>query len=85
MAKYKGDEELTAKMGRNGVVVETGTTAVTGDFCAIQVLTTANFSTFTESEASGDAMTGFDIDPCILLGQITAFTLTSGRVRAYKA
>lgn len=85
MATYKGDEALTAELGRNGVVIETGTTAITGNFTAIQVLATANFSLFTESEAEGDAMTGFDIDPGIIFGQITAFTLTSGKVRAYKA
>lgn len=76
--------EGAADYGQNGVVVETGTTAVTGDFYAIQILTTANFSTLTEDNASGDAMTGFDIDPTVIYGNFTAFTLTSGRVRAYK-
>ncbi len=42
---------------RNGVVIETGTNAVTGDFYAIQVLEAATFTTFTENGASGDAMT----------------------------
>ena len=72
---------------RNGVVTETGTTAVTGDFYAIQVLATANFSLFTETGSSGDAMTGFDIPAGTVLYNgmgITAFTLTSGAVRAYK-
>lgn len=72
---------------RNGVVNETGTTAVTGDFYAIQVLETANFATFTETGASGDAMTGFDIAAGTVIYNgmgITAFTLTSGKVRAYK-
>lgn len=76
-------EDLTAEFGRRGVVVETGTTAVTGDFYAIQILTTANFSTLTETGRTGDVMTGFDIDPQTIYGQFTAFTLTSGRVRAY--
>lgn len=72
---------------KNGIVVETGTTAVTGDFFAIQVLEAANFSTFTENATSGDAMTGFSIPAGTLLYNgkgITAFTLTSGKVRAYK-
>jgi hypothetical protein len=71
----------------NGVVIETGTTAVTGDFYAIQILATANFSAFTENVATGDAMTGFDIPAGVTLYNgrgITAFTLTSGKVRAYK-
>lgn len=71
----------------NGVVVETGTTAVTGDFSAIQVLEEANFSAFTENGSLGDAMTGFAIPAGTILYNgkgITAFTLTSGKVRAYK-
>lgn len=71
----------------NGVVTETGTTAVTGDFYAIQVLEAATFSVFTELAASGDAMTGFAIPAgtWIYNGQgIKAFTLSSGKVRAYK-
>ena len=70
--------------GQNGVVTETGTTAVTGDFYAIQILADAVFSTFTERNGSGDAMTGFTISAGqTLFGSITAFTLTSGKVRAY--
>jgi len=71
----------------HGVVVETGTTAVTGKFYAIQVLTDAQFSLLTENSKSGDDMTGFTIPAgtTIINGLgITAFTLSSGRVRAYK-
>jgi hypothetical protein len=71
----------------HGVVVKTGTTAVTGKFYAIQVLTDTVFSLLTENSKSGDAMTGFTIPAgtTIINGLgITAFTLTSGRVRAYK-
>lgn len=70
-----------------GVVVETGTTAVTGKFYAVQVLEAATFSTFTENGSSGDAMTGFSIPAGTILYNglgITAFTLSAGRVRAYK-
>lgn len=70
-----------------GVVVETGTTAVTGKFYAIQVLEAATFTTFTESGASGDSMTGFSIPAGTILYNglgITAFTLSGGKVRAYK-
>lgn len=79
------NDSLVYQFGQKGVVVETGTTAVTGSFYAIQVLEEATFSLFTDTDASGDAMTGFAISPCIIFGQITAFTLTSGKVRAYKA
>jgi len=70
-----------------GVVVETGTDPVTGKFYAIQVLEAATFTTFTESGASGDAMTGFSIPAGTILYNglgITAFTLSGGKVRAYK-
>lgn len=71
----------------HGVVVETGTDAVTGKFYAIQVLADATFSAFTENGASGDVMTGFAIPAGTVIYNglgITAFTLTSGKVRAYK-
>lgn len=68
-----------------GVVTVTGTTAITGNFCAIQVLTNATFSVFTENKATGDAMTGIVIPALtILRGHITSFTLTSGAVRAHR-
>jgi|688.fasta_scaffold10358_9 hypothetical protein len=73
----------TAEFGQRGVTVETGTTAVTGGFYAIQILETANFALLTEGQKTGDAMTGFDIDPTVIYGDFTAFTLTSGKVRAY--
>ena len=71
----------------HGVVVETGTDAITGKFYAIQVLADATFSTFTENGSSGDVMTGFAIPAGTVIYNglgITAFTLTSGKVRAYK-
>jgi len=71
----------------HGVHVETSTDAVTGKFYAIQVLADANFAVFTENGKSGDPMTGFTIPAgtTIMNGLgITAFTLTSGKVRAYK-
>jgi hypothetical protein len=71
----------------HGVVVETGTDAVTGKFYAIQVLSDATFSAFTENGKTGDVMTGFAIPAGTVIYNglgITAFTLTSGKVRAYK-
>lgn len=71
---------------RNGVVVTTGTTAVVGKFCAVQVLEAATFSAWSEEGASGNVMTGFAIPAgTILHGRITGYTLTSGKVRAYRA
>jgi hypothetical protein len=70
-----------------GVVVETGTDAITGKFYAVQVLADAQFSVFTENAKTGDVMTGFTIPAGTILYNglgITAFTLSSGAVRAYK-
>lgn len=72
--------------GLAGSVNETGTTAVTGDFYRIDCLTASNFSLLTDALASGDAITGLAIPAgTSLFGRFSAFTLTSGAVRAYKA
>lgn len=72
--------------GRGGVVVTTNTSAVTGVFCAIQVIEDANFSAFVETDSAGQAMTGFAIPAGVTLyGNITGYTLASGKVRAYRA
>lgn len=70
-----------------GVVVETGTDAVTGKFYAIQVLEDAQFSALDENAKSGDSMTGFTIPAGTIIYNglgINSFTLASGKVRAYK-
>lgn len=76
----------TAAFGQRGVINETGTTAVTGIDCfAIQILTNAVFSSLTDDQATGDAITGITLTAgTVLFGNFTAFTLTSGAVRAYR-
>ena len=69
-----------------GVVVRTDNTATTGKFYAIQVLEAASFSAFTENGKTGNVMTGFSIPAGTIIYNglgITAFTLESGKVRAY--
>lgn len=75
----------TAEFGQRGVIVETGDTALTGlNAYAIQILADANFATLTESNKTGDVMTGFDIPAgVVLFGNFTAITLTSGKIRIY--
>jgi hypothetical protein len=75
----------TAEFGQRGVIVETGTTALTGlDAYAIQLLTDTTFATLTEDSRTGDAMTGFAIPAgTTLFGNFRAVTLTSGAVRIY--
>lgn len=74
------------EFGGAGCVYETGTTEVTGDFCAIQTLTDTVFALITNTLGSGDAITAITIPAGVTLyGRFTAFTLTSGAVCAYKS
>lgn len=75
----------TAEFGQRGVIVETGTTVLTGlDAYAIQLLADTTFATLTEDNRTGDAMTGFSIPAgMIIYGNFRAVTLTSGAVRIY--
>ncbi len=85
----KGINALSVKEANNlslasmGVVVETGTTALTSqNFFAITCLTDTVFATLTDGLASGDAMTGFTITAGLtIFGDFTAVTLTSGAIR----
>jgi len=70
--------------GQNGAVVVTSSTPATGSFCALQVLEEANFSAISWPELEG-SLTGFTIPAgTVIYGQIAAFTLSSGKVLAYK-
>lgn len=72
--------------GRGGAVFEDGTDVVTGDFCAIQVIEEATFSAITWAKLSGDTFTDIAIPAgTVLFGQISAFTLSGGKVLAYNA
>jgi len=67
------------------VVVTSNTDAVTGHFSVIQCLTATTFAALTESNKTGQAMTGTAFQAgTILFGDFTGYTLTSGMVRAYK-
>jgi len=73
-------------VGRYGAVVETGTTAVTGAFFAIQMIEDSVFSALTSSTWSGDVATSVTFPAgLIIYGSFSAFTLASGKVIAYKA
>lgn len=79
-------DELSPFFGSNGVVNTTTTGAVTGDFSCIEILNDAVFSALTENNASGDVITGLTLPAGFVLYNalgITAYTLTSGAVRAY--
>lgn len=76
---------VTQQAGAAGCHIETGTTAVTGNFVAIEVIEAATFTTLTIANQSGDSPTGFawPVGGPIIKGNITAFTLSSGKVIAY--
>lgn len=72
--------------GQAGAVFESGTTAVTGGFCALHIVSNAVFSSITWPELSGDALTGVTLlAGTTIFGDITGFTLSSGSVLAYNA
>lgn len=75
------------ELGLAGSINETGTTAHTGlDVAEIHCLTATTFAALEDSLATGDAITGVALPAgTVLRGRFTAFTLTSGAVRAYKS
>ncbi len=72
--------------GGNGAVYESGTTAVTGSFYAIQAMEAAVFTSLTATNWAGDSTASLPLPSgAIIYGDFTAFQLTSGKVVAYKA
>ena len=72
--------------GQEGATFESGTTAVTGEFCDITMVEDTEFSALTWPELDGDTITGVTFQAGFTIyGQITGFTLSSGKVLAYKA
>lgn len=82
---YLNIEEVSnLSIGQNGAVVRTTTTATSGEFYAIQVIADAVFTSLT-GNYTGDTLAGMTLTAgTVLYGRFTAFTLTSGKVIAYK-
>jgi len=84
--------ELTlSAMGQRASILITDTTAITGKFRAIYVLSDAVFTTLTSditkngpTTASVGSDFGTVLSGSVLYGKITAITLASGKVLAYK-
>lgn len=71
--------------GTNGANYESGTTAIEGTFCAITALEDTVFSVLTVENWAGDSTASLPLPAGVtLFGRINAFTLTSGKVVAYK-
>jgi len=73
------------RAGLGGTIYESGTTARTGPFCKITVVTAATFSALSWLSLGGSTITGVALPAgTVLEGDITSFTLTSGSVLAQK-
>ena len=76
--------KVTNLQGAHGAVLETGTTAITGDFSAIQCLEATVFSLLTSANWTGDSTAALAVPAGVVIyGTFSAFTLTSGKVIAY--
>lgn len=72
-------------IGMNGMTYESGTTARTGNYFCIDVVTAATFTTLTMENLNGDTITGVSFAAGTrIFGRISAFTLSAGSVFAYK-
>ena len=70
--------------GTKSAVISRDTTAVTGDFYAITVLNDCVFTSLTRADTTGN-INGLNLPAGMTIyGKITAFTLQSGAVIAYK-
>jgi hypothetical protein len=75
----------TQAAGIVGTVYESGTTARTGPFCKITVVTAATFSALSWANLTGSTITGVALPAgTVLEGDIASFTLTSGSVLAQR-
>lgn len=75
----------TQRAGIIGTVYESGTTARTGPFCKITVVTAATFSAISWANLTGSTITGVALPAgTVLEGDISSFTLTSGSVLAQR-
>lgn len=73
--------------GRNGCVIETGTTALTGLTCVgLVCISDTVIASITSSNITGDTLVGVTLPAGFTLyGNISAITLTSGSVQLIKA
>ncbi len=85
LRKYNVKAAGNIALGQSGVITETGTTALTGNFVAIQFMTDTVFTTLTETDHTGDDATTLTYYAgTVIFGNFTAITLASGAVRIYK-
>jgi len=80
---FNTGQGINAQLGQNGFELITNTSANTTGYYAIQVIEDAEFSAFTGQNITG-TFTGVTFtDGHVIFGQISSFTLASGKVLAY--
>jgi hypothetical protein len=75
-------------LGQRGFDFISGTSLVTGNYAAIQVIEAAQFTTLSALGSTVGGLAGASLTltaGTIIYGPFTAFTLNSGKVIAYKA
>lgn len=73
-------------LGQRGFVYVGDTTATSGNFAAIQILADSVFSALSALNSTVGGLVGATLTAgTIIYGPFTSFTLTSGKVIAYKA
>jgi hypothetical protein len=73
-------------LGQRGFIYVGDTTETPGNFAAIQVLSDSVFSSLSALSSTIGGLVGITLTAgTIIYGPFTAFTLTSGKVIAYKA
>lgn len=82
----RSDQVILQSMGEMGCVGNSGTSAQTGPFIAIQFVTAGAFTAIDmNGNNAGTGLTGVTFPAQFtLLGQINSYTLTSGTVVHYK-
>lgn len=77
--------DTSLSLGQGGATLTTDTTAVSGNFGAIQALEDSVFTSLTSENWDGSSTASLPLKAGItIFGNFTAYQLTSGKVVAYK-
>lgn len=83
---YGAEQDSSLSLGQFGAVYENGNDEVTGNFGCITALEDSAFTSLTASNWEGDSTANLPLKAGVtIFGNFTAFTLSSGKVVAYKA
>ena len=83
---YNAERDSSLALGQFGAVYESGNDAVTGNFGCITALEDSAFSALTATNWEGDSTAALPLKAGVtIFGAFTGFTLSSGKVVAYKA